>query len=123
MSSTAVTGYPLAACRAATYPTSSLYHFLGNNRVTARSIIDAAQRSRLAIALTCLAVVCAANRPGAAQVEISGVRVGVDGHYRVGHWTVVRVDVSSPAAIEGGRLELHLPDDEGAPCINKTSPA
>lgn len=44
---------------------------------------------------------------------ISHVVVGVDGHYRLGHWTVVRLEVESTTAVENVSIEVTVPDGEG----------
>ena len=51
-----------------------------------------------------------------AEIAIAGVEVGFEGRYKVGYWTPVRVllENRSGAAVEG-RLQLVVPDGDGAP--------
>lgn len=48
------------------------------------------------------------------QVTIESVRVGIENHFRLGCWTQVRFDLKSSVALEDVRMEVTLPDGEGA---------
>jgi hypothetical protein len=48
-----------------------------------------------------------------AKPKISAVRVGIAGHYKIGHWTRVEVEVSDAAAIAKPKVTVTVPDNDG----------
>lgn len=71
---------------------------------------------RLARPLVCLVVLLLAAAPAKgddAPVAITGVEIGIDGHYKVGQWTPVRVTLDSAASDLRGRLVLIASDGDG----------
>lgn len=50
------------------------------------------------------------------SLEIVGLRVGVNGVYKLGLWTPVWVQVRGGSAAASGQLWITVPDDEGGPC-------
>jgi len=51
----------------------------------------------------------------AAPPEITGLRVGVNGAYKLGLWTPIWIQLRSGATGAVGQLRVTLPDDEGGP--------
>jgi hypothetical protein len=47
--------------------------------------------------------------------EIAGAQVGINGHYKVGCWMPVRVDVRGADALTNPRVEVRVPDSDGVP--------
>lgn len=78
-----------------------------------------------AIQLVVISVGCMLmSSPVVAQQQdgtsISDVVVGLEGNYRAGHFTQIRVTVDSPDAKTNVRLEIALPDGEGVRTLNVT---
>lgn len=74
--------------------------------------------SRFAAVVVCLVgaglgQACAAAPPSSARPTIERVRVGFEGHYRVGFWTPVEVVVRGGAEAANARLTLSAPDGDG----------
>jgi hypothetical protein len=59
-----------------------------------------------------------AQEADGALPQITGIQVGVANHYKVGHWTPVRVEVSGLAALDDSRIEINVIDSDG---VNTTS--
>ena len=58
-----------------------------------------------------LGIVWAAAEPAAPRVV--DVRVGVGGHYKIGHWTPVWITVDGIGSLEEPRVEVAVPDNDG----------
>lgn len=58
---------------------------------------------------------CAGPTGSAAAVEITGVRIGFDGKFKVGFWTPVWVTLNGSNRDVQGRLEITTPDPDGVP--------
>lgn len=49
-------------------------------------------------------------------LRVENVTVGFEGKYKVGFWTMVRLEIDSGASAIEGKLSLEIPDAEGGPC-------
>lgn len=52
--------------------------------------------------------------------SIKSVRIGIQGHFRLGCWTQAKISITSPKAFDQVRLEVLLPDGEGMRTVNIT---
>ena len=63
-----------------------------------------------------------AKPPEGERPEITGMRVGFAGHYKVGLWTPVEVTLRGGSVPISGELSLIVPDGDGVPCRVTTPP-
>ncbi len=49
---------------------------------------------------------------------INSVTIGIDNNFRLGCWTQVRLDITSPTAVNSARLEMEVPDGEGVTSVH-----
>jgi hypothetical protein len=66
-------------------------------------------------ASTCLLCAALLSTTSAANLDISQVEVGIDGTYKLGKWTPIRITIDAAAAATG-RLEIATTDGEGVAC-------
>lgn len=62
-----------------------------------------------------------AAQPAAGTVQITDIRLGFAGHYKVGYWTPVWVTLKSGPGYLTGHLELETADSDGVPVVFRTT--
>ncbi len=67
------------------------------------------------LSMLCLSISSAAGAPQETGPQITGVRVGFDGRYKVGTWTPVEVTLRHGERPIGGEVTLTVPDGDGVP--------
>lgn len=76
----------------------------------------------LAVSHVPLQVAAAADAEDVKRPQIAAVRVGFEGHYKVGYWTPVEVTLKGGAQAETGGVELLVADGDGVLTQVRTPP-
>jgi len=76
----------------------------------------------LAVFASCIALAPPAHAQSPKDPQISGLRLGFDGAYKLGYWTQAEVTLVGGDAPETGVVEISVPDADGVPTSVFTPP-